>query len=165
MTEEVREEYEVSSEGAVRHWPVSYARMFDITPTPTQPAALTSLVFGKEVCGTVLSIDADVDRAIVDFTSSMVYLHSVRDVRTYAGNVENTWGAINEGDVIYYDRDANATMPVGTKLSTSPLDSGGVVNPVFGWAIYSGRVTYPLGSVAAATVDVAVMQSGSGGGA
>jgi len=163
MPETIYTQYEVSSEGAVRHWNVPYARMFDVTPTVTQPACLTNVVIGDEICGTILSIDAANSLAVVDFTSSMVYRHSVRDVLTYGGAVEATWGAINIGDSIFYD--GSATMPAGTKLSTSPLDNTGAANAKFGWAAYSGGITYPLGSVVAATVVVAVMQRGAGGGA
>lgn len=165
MTEQVNVGYEVSSQGAERHWVVPYARLKDITPTPSNPAMVLGRVAGKEVCGTILSIDAGESEAVIDFTSSMVYLLSVRNVLTYGGGVEATWGAINIGDPIYYDRDTAATMPAGTYLSTSPLDSAGNANPLFGWAMSSNRVTYPLGGVTAATVNVAVMQSGAGGGA
>jgi len=159
MTEAIRSNYEVSSQGS-GHWDVSYARMTDVTPTPTQPAQLTCLLVGGNVCGTVLSIDANVSRAVVDVNSGMVYLQEVRDVLTYSGAVENTWGAINEGDIIYYD--VSATMPAGVKLSTSPLDNTGAANARFGIAVYSGRVTYPLGGITGSTVEIPVMQRGAG---
>ena len=165
MTEQVNVAYEVSSQGAERHWVVPYARLNDTTPTPSNPAMVTGRVAGKEVCGTILSIDAGESEAVIDFTCSMVYLLSVRNVLTYNVGAEATWGTINIGDPIYYDRNPGATMPAGTYLSTSPLDSAGNANPLFGWAMHSGRVTYPLGAATAATVDVAVMQSGAGGGA
>jgi len=160
MTEAIKAGYEVSSEGAVRHWVVPYARMTDVTPTPTQPAELTALTAGTEIGGTVLSIDASTSTAIVDFTTGAVYLHSVRDVRTYNGGVEATWGVINIGDRIYYDN--SATMPAGTKLSTSPLDNTGAANSLFGTAVYSGQSTFPMGAATAATVDCPVMQRGAG---
>lgn len=160
MVERVRTDYEVSSEGAVRHWVVSYARMTDATPTPSNPAQLTAVVPGTQVCGTVLTIDAGVSQAIVDLTCGEVYLQEVQNVRTYNMGAEATWGAINEGDRIYYD--ASGTMPAGVKLSTSPLDVAGNANALFGTAVFSGRVTYPLGGAAAAMVEVAVMQRGAG---
>jgi len=160
MVESIRSDYEVSSQGAERHWPVSYARMSDVTPTPTQPARVTSLVAGNQLCGTVLSVDAGTSIAIVDFTPGMIYLQEVRNVLTYAAAVEATWTAINEGVEIFYD--GSATMPAGVKLSCSPLDNTGAANTHFGWAVYSGRVTYPLGGITASTQEVPVMQRGSG---
>ncbi len=161
MAEEIRNDYEVSSEGAVRHWPVPYARMTDVTPTPTQPARLTGITAGSNVCGTVLSIDPSDSIAVVDFTCGMVYLHEVRNVLTYAAAVEDTWGVINIGQRIYYD--GSATMPAGTKLSLSPLDNTGAANDLYGTAVYSGRVTYPLGTAGvASTQEVPVMQRGAG---
>ena len=159
MVERIRREYEVSSSQS-GHWVVSYARMTDATPTPTNPAQLTCLTQGANVCGTVLSIDAGTSTAIVDFNPGMVYLQEVRNVLTYAAAVEATWGAINEGDIIYYD--PSATMPAGIKLSTSPLDNTGAANARFGIAVYSGRVTYPLGGLTASTQEVPVMQRGAG---
>lgn len=161
MTESIKQDYQISSEGAVRHWKVSYSRMTDTTPTVTQPAQLTALTAGTQICGTILSLIAADSVAEVDLTCGSIYLHNVRNVLTYAAAVEATWGAINEGDRIYYD--ASATMPAGTKLSTSPLNNLGAANALYGTAVFSGRVTYPLGGVTAATVEAAVMQRGAGG--
>ena len=165
MTEAVQNDYEVASEGAVRHWEVPYARMEDTTPTPTQPAALTSLLPGTQVCGTVLTIDAGESIAVIDFTCSMVYRQSVRNVLTYVGNAENTWGAINIGDVIYYD--GGATMvALGLKLSTSPLDAAAVANPRFGWVVGwsdADIANFPKGGITASTQTIAVMQIGAAG--
>lgn len=160
MTEAIYPGYEVSSEGAVRHWLVPYARMTDVTPTPTQPARMTALTAGTMVCGTVLALVASESMAVVDFTCGAIYLHSIRNVLTYNGGVEATWGAINIGDRIYYD--GSATMPAGTKLSTSPLDNAAAANDLFGTVAYSGRITFPLGGVTAATVVAPVMQRGAG---
>lgn len=165
MTEAVQNDYQVSSEGAVRHWEVPYARMTDTTPTPSQPAELTSLLAGTQVCGTVLVIDAGESIAIVDFTCSMVYRQFVRNVLTYDGEAENTWGAINIGDIIYYD--SSATMvALGLKLSTSPLDNLGGANPRFGWAVGwddADMASFPKGGNTASTQTVAVMQIGAAG--
>ena len=160
MVERIRNEYEVSSEGAVRHWVVPYARMTDATPTPSNPAQLTALTAGTQVCGTVLTIDASTSQAIVDFTCGAVYLQEVNNTLTYNAGQPATWGAINIGDRIYYD--SSATQPAGVKLSTSPLDQAGNANALFGTAVFSGRVTYPLGGAATALVEVAVMQRGAG---
>ena len=160
MVERIRNEYEVSSEGAVRHLLVPYARMTDATPTPSNPAQLIALTAGTQVGGTVLTIDASVSLAVVDMTCGMVYLQEVENTLTYNGGNPATWGPINIGDRIYYD--ASATQPAGVKLSTSPLDQAGNANALFGTAVFSERVTYPLGGAATALVEVAVMQRGAG---
>ena len=76
----VGNDYQISSEGAVRHWEVPYARLTDTTPAVGDPAEMTALTAGTEVGGTVLAIDAVVSRAVVDVTCSMVYKHYVRNV-------------------------------------------------------------------------------------
>ena len=153
-------DYEVSSESAVRHWLVPYARLTNTTPDETEACELTSLLAGTQVGGTVLEINATDSTAIVDFTCSMIYEHNVRNVLTYSGAVENTWGAINIGDVIYYDD--SATMPAGVYLSTSPLDNLGVANSHWGYVAYSARMTYAMGGATASTQTPAVMQRGAG---
>jgi len=163
MTEEIRHNYEVSSEGAVRHWEIPYARLEDATPTPSLPAAVTSVLPGTQLTGTILTIDADDSVAVIDFTCSMVYWQEVRNVLTYDAEAEDTFGAINIGDCIYYD--GSATMPAGVKLSTSPLDNLGVANPLFGFAVPKNDADMALfakGGATAATVEVAVMQVGAG---
>ena len=163
MTEVVRDNYEVSSEGAVRHWEIPYARLTDTTPTPTNPAEVTSLLPGTQLTGTILSIDAGDSVAVIDFTCSMVYNHEVRNVLTYSGAAENTWGAINIGDIVYYDN--SATMPAGTYLSTSPLDNLGTANTLFGYVVPmddTDMALYPKGGITASTQDCGVMQVGAG---
>lgn len=163
MTEAIHDDYEVSSEGCVRHWEIPYARLTDATPTPSNPAMVTGLLAGAELTGTILAIDATNSVAVIDFTPSMVYRFTVRNVLTYgAGPAEATWGPINIGDPIYYDD--TATMPVGTYLSTSPLDGGGNANPIFGFAV-PGDVatdTFPKGAaLVGSTQTVCVMQRGA----
>ena len=152
------ENYEVSSESAVRHWEVPFARLENITPAITEAAALLSRIDGTQLTGTVLFVDDDDDIAIVDFTHSMVYLHDVRNVRTYYQGAAATWGVINIGDPIFYDR--SATMPANVYLSTSPLDEDGNDNPLFGFRVVPHDETdiAAKGSAAAATVEIAVMQ-------
>ena len=163
MVEEVRHEYEVSSESAVVHWAIPYARMTDTTPTATQPAEVTCRTAGLELTGTILTTHAGTTTAIVDFTNSMVYLHEVRNVLTYAAGNEDTWGAMNIGDTVYYD--GSNTMPAGVKLSTSPLDRLGAANPKFGRVVpaFSGDTAAKGAGGVASTQEVAVMQIGAGG--
>lgn len=155
MTDTIRQNYEGSSEGAVRHWVVTKARLVDTTPVVGQPVMLTSLTDGKQLTGTCLSENGT--KCVVDFTHSMCYFQEVRNVRTYAGAAESTFGAINEGDRIYYDR--SATMPAGVKLSTSPLDSAGGENTFFGYAVLANEDdTFPKGGATASTQEVMVLQ-------
>ena len=165
MAETINSDYEVSSESSIVHWPISYARMTDTTPTVTQPAQVTCLTAGLQLTGTVLVIDAVNSVAIVDFTCGMVYQHNVRNVLTYnPGVAELTWGAINEGDIVYYD--SSATMPAGVKLSTSPLSTTAAQNAIFGRVVAANPVDmalFPVGGATASTQVLAVAQVGAGG--
>lgn len=164
MTETVHGDYEVSSEGAVRHWEIPYARLCDATPTPTNAACVTGLLPGHMLTGTILTIDAGRSVAVIDFTAGAVYRHDVRNVLTYNAGNENTWGAINIGDPVYYDD--SATMPAGVYLSTSPLDNNGTATDFFGWVVGSDDVDialFPKGGAVASTQRCAVMQCGGGG--
>ena len=164
MTEAIRNDYEASSEGAVRHWEIPYARLTDTTPTETLPCEVTSLTDGAQATGTVLTIDADDSVAMVDFTCGMVYYQEVRNVLTYnPGVAELTWGALNIGDEVYYD--GSAGMPAGVVLSTSPLDTDATANTRFGWVVSindTDMALYPKGGITASTQEVGVMQLGAG---
>jgi len=168
MTEVISADYEVSSEGCVRHWEVPYARLEDATPTVSNPASVIDGIAagtGIQVCGTILSVDAVNNIAVIDFTAGMVYRQSVRNVSGYNVNVaENAWAAIQLGAPIYYDR--SATMPVGTYLSLCPTDLTGANNPLFGYAVGwsdADMASFPKGvAMVALTTDVAVMQRGAG---
>jgi len=161
MTETIQHDYEVSSKGTERHWPVPYARMTDATPTPTQPAELTAVTPGTEIGGTILTVDATLSLAIVDVSCGSIYYHYVRNVRTYGGGVESAWGALNVGDRVYYD--SSATMPDGVKLSTSPLDNIGGANSLFGTVVLRNPTdVFPKGGATASTQSCAVMQRGAG---
>jgi hypothetical protein len=160
-------DYEVASEGAVRHWEIPYARLEDVTPTVREPAAVVSLLPGTQLTGTILTVDATAAIAVIDFTTGMVYRHSVRNVLTYnPGVAELTWGPINIGDPVYYD--GSATMvALGIQLSTSPLDLAGVANPLFGFVVPApldanwdtDSALFPLGAaLVASTHRIAVMQ-------
>jgi len=160
MAEAVNNDYEVSSEGAVRHWEIPFARLEDATPTATNPAAVLSVLPGTQLTGTILTVDDGNDVAVIDFTCSMVYRQDVRNVLTYAASAESTFGAINIGDPIYYDR--SATMPAGVYLSTSPLDDAGAANPLFGFRVpASDSDVSAKGGATASTQECAVMQLGA----
>ncbi len=160
MAEAIHNDYEVSS-GPVLTWEIPYARLADNTPTPSNPAMVTGVLLGSELTGTIISVDAGASIAVINFAPGFVLRTTVRNVLTYAG-AENTWGAINIGDPVYYDDTAG--MPAGTYLSTSPLDTGGNANPLFGRVVpVSDTDTFPKGvGGVASTQTCGVMQRGAG---
>lgn len=158
-------DYEVSSTGAVRHWEIPYARLEHVTPVPSEAAAVLSLLPGTQLTGTILSIDATRAVATIDFTCSMVYRHMVRNVLTYNVGAEATWGVINIGDPVYYDRSATM-VALDLFVSTSPLDNVGGANELFGHIVPASiedMVNWPTLVAAAATVECPVCQIGAGG--
>jgi len=162
MTEEILANYEHSS-GPVFTIAVPYARLTDATPTVSNPCELLSVLAGTQLCGTLISTDAADSIAIVNVATGFIGNWEVRNVLTYAANIEDTWGAINVGDPIYYDN--SATMPAGVYLSTSPLDNLGVANTLFGHIACitsEAAALYPKGGVIASTQDCQVMQRGAG---
>jgi len=162
MVEAIHNNYEHSS-GPVFTIAVPYARLTDTTPTPSNPCELTSLLPGTQLCGTIMTIDAGDSIAIVNAAPAFIGNWEVRNVLTYSGEAEDTWGAINIGDLIYYDN--SATMPAGVYLSTSILDNLGVANTLFGviaTITSEAAALYPLGGVTASTEDCQVMQRGAG---
>jgi hypothetical protein len=165
MPEVIHADYEVSSEGGVRHWEIPYARLHDQTPTPSNPACVTGRLVGHELSGTILTIDAVRLMAMIDFTAGSVYRFDVRNVLTYAANIEDTWGVIDIGDPVYYD--ASATMVVGGwYLSLSPLDNAGAANSIFGYVVPANDTDMALFQKGVAgvkeTISCAVMQIGAG---
>lgn len=184
MTETVHVDYEVSSEGAVCHQEIPYTRLFHQTPTPTNPAQVMGLIGGVEVNGTILTISpgptAATSFAVIDFTPSMVYMHDVRTVLTYAGGAngaEATFGVLNIGDPVFYDDSTPGGLVNPFFLSVSPNNDspggvGATTNTLFGWIVPSplagafdiNTAVFPLAAgVAGNTHRVAVMQVGAGG--
>ena len=162
MPEQINHDYEVSS-GCIcdQHWEVPWARLTDTTPTASNPAELTSRTPGTQLTGTILTVNATLQTAIIDFTPGMIYYPSVRNVLTYNAGVEATWGAINIGDAVYYDN--SATMPAGVYLSTSPLDNTGAANTLFGFVVPRRPTdSAAVGGATASTQRCAIMQRGAG---
>jgi hypothetical protein len=166
----IRPTYEGSSEGAVRHWEIPFTRLNNaVAPTPTQPAYVTVPAAERALrhgaTGTILSTDTThvPSVAVIDFTRGAVYKHNVRNVLTYGGQAEASWGALNVGDPVYYDD--SATMPADYFLSKSPSNGAGLVNPLFGFIVAIDDVDaalYPkAGAVAASLTNVAVIQRGA----
>ena len=163
-------DYEVSSEGAVRHWEIPITRLDTVGGSAAsstnsvagKACAVQSNNYGLQATGTILVTDTSgTDRVIVDFTSSMVYKHYVRNVLTYAQGSEDTFSAINIGDEVYYDR-----TNTNARLTLSPTDSGGVnANPLFGFVVPwsdTDSGNYPKGGATASTQRCAIMQVGAG---
>lgn len=163
MTEEVNHDYEcVSNELLTVDIP--YARLIDVTPTPSNPAAVNGLDYanGEALTGVIISVDATDSVAVLDVATGNKYYFEVRNVLTYAAAVEATWGAINIGDPVYYDD--SATMPAGVYLSTSPLDNLGNTNVKYGSVVPCNdddRGNYPKGGVTASTQDCGVVIIGA----
>lgn len=162
MTEVYSSDYEVSSEGGVRHWEIPYARLEDATPTISNPAEVLG-TDGFQLTGTILVVDAVLSVATIDFTSSMVYHQPVRTATTYAQAVESAWATLDVGDPVYYDN--SATMPVGVYLSLAAANNLGQANSLFGWIVPHSDADAALFPLAAGnagnTWDVAVMQHGA----
>lgn len=164
MTEEVRSSYEcVSNELSTVDIP--YARLIDVTPTASNPAAVNGLLYGTgtALTGVIISVDATDSVATLDIQPGNKYYFEVRNVLTYAAAVEATWGAINIGDPVYYDD--SGTMPAGVYLSTSPLDNAGNANVMFGFVVPCSdddRALYPKGGITASTQECGICIIGAG---
>lgn len=168
----VYNDYEVSSEGAVRHWEIPYARITKnpvgapIESNPVEVISAIVAILGHKLTGTCLSIDAGRSVAVIDFTAGMVYRHWVRNVLTYdGGGAANTWGLINIGDPVYFDHGA-AAIAADIQLSTSPAVIGGDLNSFFGYVVATDEVDAALFAKAAAgaplPVRCGVLQCGAG---
>lgn len=163
-------DYEVSSEGAVRHWEIPISRLDTVggnaasatNSVAGKACAVQSNTYGVQATGTILVTDTSgTDRVVVDFTNSMVYKHYVRNVLTYSQGAETTFAAINIGDEVYYDR-ANTNA----RLTLAPIDLNTFDNPLFGFVVPwddTDAGNYPKGSaLAASTQTCAIMQVGAG---
>jgi len=163
MTESILQDYQHSS-GPVFTIAVPYAELTDATPTLGNPCEILSLLAGTALCGAITSLDASDSIAIVNVAPCFIGNWEVRNVLTYnPGVAELTWGAINIGDLVYYD--ASASMPAGVYLSTSPLNTGGTANSLFGaiaCITSEAAALYPLGGITASTQNCQVMQRGAG---
>jgi len=163
MVEQINHDYEHSS-GPVFTIAVPYARLTDATPTPSNPCELTSLLPGTQLTGTIMVTDATDSVAIVNVAPCFIGNWEVRNVLTYnPGVAELTWGAINVGDLVYYDH--SASMPAGVYLSTAPTGTDTVANTRFGviaCITSEAAALYPKGGVTASTQNCQVMQCGAG---
>lgn len=150
-----------SIETASRHWEVSKSRLERTAPLRHDPAAVKSRVPGQQITGTAIMVVNDDPIVLLDVTPGQVFRHNVRNVRTYAGAAEATFGTVEQGDPVYYDR--SPTMPANVYLSTSPLDSAGAANPVFGRIVLGPTESssdFPKGLSTATSFGTDVMQTG-----
>lgn len=162
-------DYEVSSEGAVRHWEIPISRLDTVGGAAAsatnsvvgKACAVQSNTYGLQLTGTILHTDTSgTDRVVVDFTCSMVYKHYVRNVTTYTDESESAWAAINIGDEVYYDR-----SNTNARLVLSANDSGGNANPLFGFVVPwsdADADNYAKGDATASTQTCGVMQVAAG---
>jgi len=163
MVEQIHNDYEHSS-GPVMTIAVPYARLTDATPTPSNPCELVSVLAGTQLCGTIMTVDAGDSIAIVNVAPGFIGNWEVRNVLTYKVGAEDTWGAINYGDPVYYDH--SATMPAGVYLSIAPAGADAVANTLFGHVACKtseAAALYPKGAGGvASTQDCQVQQRGAG---
>ena len=144
------------------------ARLIDTSPTVSNPACVNGLDYanGEALSGVILSLGTSpggTAYAVLDVMPGNVYFFDVRNVLTYNLGAEQTWGAINIGDPVYYDD--SGTMPAGVYLSTSPLDSAGNANVKYGHVVgcnTDDMEDYPKGGATASTQDCGVMLIGAG---
>ena len=103
--------YEQSSEsGRERHLLVPQTRLKDTSPTLGDPACVTSLIVGMEVCGTVITANATNDTAVINVAEGAIYIHYVYNLDDWAaddGIGGATYAAINIGDPVFYDNEAD----------------------------------------------------------
>jgi hypothetical protein len=164
-------DYQVSGKDGGRQWPIPVTRLENGALGAEDlaeghfPTAVKSATNGLQMVGTVLS-ETDINgvsHCVVDLSDNMIYFHDVRNITVYANGTGATPAAINVGDPIYYDRSED--MPDDVFLSLSPLDEDGELNPLFGYASVSQRVSMPAGTSAAiSTQSIAVAQVGLSGG-
>lgn len=161
MPEQVNSNYEVSGNGPEKHWAVPYARLTDATPTPTNPVALTSRIPGRQLTGVCLTIDPATSMAVVDFTPGHVYRLTVRNILTYSAGSPATFGTIQPGDPIFYDRSTD--LAAGVYLSLAPTDEASAANPLFGYAVpIDAEGAFTKASAADTTLEVGIMIVGAG---
>lgn len=155
----VRQDYELIPPEGFVNIVVPFARLADATPKAGNPCALLSDTNGKQLVGVVLATDDARSLATCQFPGAIAYKVQARNVKTYSGGAESTFQSIGIGDEIYYDR--SATMPTGVSLSTSPLDSTGANNPLYGYACplesEVDLALYPKGTTSASTQDIGVL--------
>ena len=127
--------YEQSSEaGRERHILMPQTRQKDVSPTIADPLCVTSRIVGMEICGTVITVQAGRDTTVNNFAEGAIYIHYVLNVTVWDANdtlAGATFAAINIGDPVFYDEQADALGD--GKLSTAQYMANGTTpKPRFG---------------------------------
>ena len=102
--------YQQSSEGGrERHIRVPWSRQLDTTPVLHDPVAITSVIVGSEVTGTIITVGTVADPvSIVNVAEGAKYVRLVRNVRT-SGAVANP----RFGTVVMHETEAEDDFPKG----------------------------------------------------
>ena len=130
--------YEQSSEsGRERHLLVPQTRLKDTGPTLGDPACVTSLIVGMEVCGTVITVNATNDTAVVNVAEGAIYIHYVYNLEDWDSDgsiVAAAYAAINVGDPVFYDQEAD-TLGHGKLTIAQYLADNATPKPRFGTVV------------------------------
>ena len=104
--------YEQSSEsGRERHILIPQTREKDTTPTIADPVCVTSRIVGMETLGTIITVQAVRDTTVNNFAEGAIYIHYVLNITVWNEDdtlVGATFAAINIGDPVFYDEQADA---------------------------------------------------------
>ncbi len=161
MPEQINYDYEVSGNGPEKHWAVPYSRLEDATPTVANPCAVKSRINGRQLTGVILSLDAALSMAVIDASPGNVYKFLVRNILTYSAGSPATFGTIQPGDPIFYDRSTD--LAAGVYLTLAPTDENTLANPLFGYAVpIDTEGAFTKASAADTTVAVGIMIVGAG---
>jgi len=100
VTARPRYAYQQSSEsGRERHILIPQTRLKDTSPTEGDPACVTGVapappplpaILNSNICGTVITVNAINDTAIINFAEGAIYRHYVRNVLDYTDLEDDT---------------------------------------------------------------------------
>jgi len=119
-----------------------------------------------EVCGTVITVNATNDTAIVNVAEGAIYMHYVRNITVWNADDSEaaaTFAAINVGDPVFYDHQAD--LLGNGKLSTAQFMADGTTpKPRFGTVVLAQEEVeaddFPKGGLTASFQLCAVLQAG-----
>jgi hypothetical protein len=154
--------YEQSSEGGrERHVEVPYDSLTS-DPVLHAPARVVcnNLATGA-LTGTIVTLDDADEIAVINVAKGAIYAHNVRNVLTYSGGSEATFGQITIGARVYYD--PSSTMPAGCYLSLAASNAAGGSNTPFGWVVMLQDETandFPKGSSSSGSTHLCAVLQG-----
>jgi hypothetical protein len=111
--------------------------------------------------GTIVALDGEDGIAVINVAKGAIYAHNVRNVLTYSGGSEATFGQITIGARVYYD--PSSTMPSGCYLSLAPINATGENNTPFGWVVMLQDETandFPKGSSSSGSTHLCAVLQG-----